>query len=76
MNAALDTVSQFVVPDWEQCRRDNGTIDLRRAARQTGCRWTETSDAYLEAVERMARITSRQIAAVALATAMDIADRT
>jgi hypothetical protein len=69
-------MSDFVQPDWEQCRRPNGTIDLVRAAHQTGCRLTEPSDAYLVAVERMARITSRQIAAVAIATALDIAART
>jgi hypothetical protein len=66
----------FVAPDWEQCRRPNGTIDLCRAIHQTGCRITEPADAYLGMIERMARITSRQVAAVAIATALDIAART
>ena len=66
----------FLPPDWEQCRRSNGTIDLIKAAHWTGCRITAPADAYLEMVERMARITDRQIAAIAIATALDIAART
>jgi hypothetical protein len=65
----------MILPDWENCRRPNGTIDLRKAAHWTGCRITEQGDAYLVMVERMARITSRQIAAVAIATALDISAR-
>ena len=72
---ALET-DNLVLPDWEMCRRHNGTIDLRKAARWTGCRITQQADDYLAMIESMARITSRQIAAVALVTALEISSRT
>lgn len=68
-------MSDLVQPDWERCRRDNGTIDLQKAAKSTGCYISEYAYNYLAMVERLARITSRQIASVALASALEISAR-
>lgn len=60
---------------WDNCRRANGTINLESAAKQTGCYFTEAAIRYLDAVENIRPVTSRQIAAVAIASALDISAR-
>ncbi len=56
--------------DWETCRRPDWSYDLRAAARHTGCKITEQMDRYLAFVEEIRPVTSRQIAALSIATAM------
>lgn len=60
---------------WESCRRQNGTLLLEKAANMTGCKITPLASEYLMMVERLAPITSRQVAAVAIATALEISAR-
>jgi hypothetical protein len=55
---------------WEHCVRADGSYDLQAAARQTGCKITDQMDMYLSFVEEIRPVMSRQIAALAIATAM------
>jgi len=54
---------------WEQCRRQDGSLDLRKAARHTNLYVSEGMDSYLSLVEQLKPVTSRQIGALAIATA-------
>lgn len=54
---------------WENVRRADGSINLRLAAEHTGCYVGERAAAYLNFVEQIRPVTSRQIAALAVATA-------
>lgn len=60
---------------WDRCRRGDGTISLALAARMTGCNITEQAHDYLVMVESIMLINSRQAAAVAIATALEISAR-
>ena len=55
---------------WDNCRRPDGTYDLSKAARHTGCKITEPMDMFLSLVESIGPITSRQASAIAIATAL------
>lgn len=61
--------------NWDSCRRNNGTLNLERAARQTGCWLSDRALGYLGAVEAVRPIHSRQVAALAIANALDISAR-
>jgi hypothetical protein len=54
---------------WEQCRRPDGSINLSKAARHTAMKITPQMDMYLSLVEAIKPVTSRQIAALSIATA-------
>ena len=56
--------------NWEGCQRADGSYSLQTAARMTGCKITEDMDAYLSLIEEIRPVTSRQIAALAVATAL------
>ena len=56
--------------NWDGCRRKDWSIDLRKAAHQTGCKITEDMDRYLAFAEEVRPVKSRQVAALAIATAM------
>lgn len=62
-----DRIAKIV---WGNCRRGNETIDLRLAARMTGCRLTEKGLGYLSLIEEIYPTRSRQVAAVAIANAL------
>lgn len=55
---------------WDACKYRDGSYDLRKAAHMTGCKITEPMDNYLAFVENIRPVTSRQIGALAIATAM------
>lgn len=57
---------------WENCRRLDGSIDLQKAARHSGCKITDSMDMYLALVEELNPIKSRQVAALAIANALAI----
>lgn len=55
---------------WENCKRNDGSYDLRKVARHTGCKIIEPMDMYLSLVEEIRPVTSRQLAALSVATAL------
>lgn len=55
---------------WENCRRDDGSYDLGKVARHTGCKVTPPMDMYLSLIQAIRPVASRQAAAIAVATAM------
>lgn len=59
----------LVAVQWESCYRKDRSINLRLAATHTGCKVTEDAYQYLDFVEKIRPITSRQLAALAIATA-------
>lgn len=63
--------------DWAKYRRDDGTIDLVDAFGMCYGGGNSYNDAveYLRYVEQLQLINSRQAAAIALATAIDISNR-
>lgn len=60
---------------WDNCRRADGTISLESAAKHTGCFISDEALAYLYAVEELHPITSRQAAAVAIGTALQLSSQ-
>lgn len=60
---------------WEKCRQADGSINLEVAATHTGCFFTEGAIEYLRMVEKLKSVTSRQIAALAIASALEISAR-
>lgn len=60
---------------WDRCRREDHSINLEHAYEMTGCRVGVKGAAYLNMVETIMPIQSRQAAAVAIATAMHIDSR-
>ncbi len=61
---------------WDNCRRADRSINLSVAATMTGCKITTKAHHYLALVEKIMDITSRQAAAVAIATAIEMSSRT
>lgn len=61
---------------WDDCRRSDGSIALLKAASHTGCFFAPMAWHYLEMVERIMPISSRQAAAIAIANALEISART
>jgi hypothetical protein len=57
---------------WENCQRTDGSYALQAVARQTGCKITPDMDMYLSLIETIRPVTSRQIAALSIATALAI----
>lgn len=55
---------------WEQCKRKDGSYDLQKAIRHTGFKVTPSMDMYLSLVEGIRPVTSRQIGALSIATAV------
>ena len=55
--------------NWDSCYRADRSINLHLAARHTGCKVTDEHDRYLTFVEKIRPVTSRQIAALSIATA-------
>jgi hypothetical protein len=55
--------------NWDACRREDWSINLVAAAVQTGLKVTPRMRAYLEMVEEIQRIKSRQVAALAITAA-------
>lgn len=61
---------------WENCRRSlDGTIDLEKAAKHTGCWLSNHALNYLCALEKIHPISSRQVAAIAIANALEMSSR-
>lgn len=55
---------------WDNCRRrDDGSINLVAAAVQTGLHMTPDMRSYLESVEAIQHINSRQVAAATIIAA-------
>jgi hypothetical protein len=60
---------------WENCRRLDGSIDLEKAAQHTGCFFSNHALNYLVTVEKIKPILSRQVAALAIANALEMQSR-
>lgn len=60
---------------WDNCRRNDGSINLCVAAKMTGCRVSTHALLYLLTIEKMYPINSRQAATVAIASALEISER-
>lgn len=60
---------------WDRCRRQNGSINLQQAARQTGAWFSDHALRYLDVLEELKPIESRQVAALAIANALEISSR-
>lgn len=61
--------------NWGNCRRPDNSIMLVTAARMTGCNITPRASEYLKMVEKLYPIMSRQVAALAIASALEISAR-
>lgn len=60
---------------WDSCRRSDGSFNLEAAAKHTGCWFSNHALNYLCAVEKIRPITSRQVAALAIANALEISSK-